>query len=363
MTEWSAINCFYRARLRVFLAVMLVAVTALSAQVSHAHVKGENYVWINVEKDYINGRFEIHRNDLKGKLGIDIDSIGDTRIEGLQASQAEVQEYLLENMSIEDANGEMQIEFTEATIIEENESFVAYPFRINALPVDNEIRIKNTIFLTPDLMVDDRLHRSVAVVEYNEAAGKEFGSENVALVFSPKKSDLTVDLSNPPSILVWTEFLWQGFLHIIIGLDHLVFILLILLMVVLRRDGDTWSGEPKFSGVFWNALKVITTFTIAHTVTLSLAALGFLTVNSAVVETIIALSILVLAITNIFPVRGVHSLFLIFVFGLFHGLGFASVMGDLQFRTVLMERISLLCGRFLSLLGVWPFTGLPSEPG
>jgi len=60
------------------------------------------------------------------------------------------------------------------------------------------------------------------------------------------------------------------------------------------------------------------------------------------VETIIALSILVLAITNIFPVRGIHSLFLIFLFGLFHGLGFASVMGDLQFRTVLMERILVL---------------------
>ena len=69
---------------------------------------------------------------------------------------------------------------------------------------------------------------------------------------------------------------------------------------------------------------------------------GYVTLNTTIIETIIAVSILVLAITNVFPIRGVHGLALIFIFGLFHGLGFASVMGDLQFRTVLIERILVL---------------------
>ena len=323
------------------LLALLVAAACFNAGVLHAHAKGENYVWINVEDDHIDGRFEIRRDDLKNKLGVDVDS-GDSRIEEVQATQAVVQKYLLDHFSISDNNGEMKLDLADAALVEDNDWFIQYPFRINTLPVESEVTIQNRIFLTPDMAAKDRLHRSLIVVEYNKVADKEFGAENVALVFSPKKTELMVDLDNLPTVLVWQDFLWQGFLHILVGLDHVVFIVLILLTVVLRQENAQWTHEPKFKTVLWNALKVITTFTVAHSVTLSLAALGLVTLNSAVVETIIALSILVLAITNIYPIRGIHGLALIFIFGLFHGLGFASVMGDLQFRTVLIERILVL---------------------
>jgi len=235
--EYSEKTSLIKIRLRVLLIVVLVALAALYTKVSHAHAKGENYVWLNVEEDYIDGRFELNRQDLIDKLGLDIDAEGDTRIEGLQASQSVVHGYLLEHISISDANGEMKIEFSDAMLVDTGYSFVAYPFRISTLPVDNAITIQNQIFLTPDMMAGDRLHRSVLVVEYDKTTDKEFGEENVAVVFSPRKTEWTVDMSNPPSVLVWTDFLWQGFLHIIIGLDHIVFILLILLTVVLRREG------------------------------------------------------------------------------------------------------------------------------
>ena len=327
---------------RLMLAFLIVTAGSLNSGVLYAHAKGENYVWLNVEDDYIDGRFEVRQNDLKNKLEVDIETVGDSAIEGVLASQSVVQKYLLDHFSISDANGEMTLEFADAALVEDNEIFVQYPFRINTLPVQNEITIQNRIFLTPDMIAKDRLHRSLLVVEYNKVADKEFGAENVALVFSPKKSELMVDLDNLPTVLVWQDFLWQGFLHILIGLDHIVFIVLILLTVVLRREDSQWTHESGFTAVLWNALKVITTFTVAHSVTLSLAALGYVTLNTTIIETIIAVSILVLAITNVFPIRGVHGLALIFIFGLFHGLGFASVMGDLQFRTVLIERILVL---------------------
>ena len=327
---------------RLMLAFLIVTAGSLNSGVLYAHAKGENYVWLNVEDDYIDGRFEVRQNDLKNKLEVDIETVGDSAIEGVLASQSVVQKYLLDHFSISDANGEMTLEFADAALVEDNEIFVQYPFRINTLPVQNEITIQNRIFLTPDMIAKDRLHRSLLVVEYNKVADKEFGAENVALVFSPKKSELMVDLDNLPTVLVWQDFLWQGFLHILIGLDHIVFIVLILLTVVLRREDSQWTHESGFTAVLLNALKVITTFTVAHSVTLSLAALGYVTLNTTIIETIIAVSILVLAITNVFPIRGVHGLALIFIFGLFHGLGFASVMGDLQFRTVLIERILVL---------------------
>ena len=91
----SVVSGFLQDKIRVFLAALLVVVAALNPNVSYAHAKGENYVWINVEENYIDGRFEIRREDLNTKLGVDIDSIGDTRLEGLQASQSVIHEYLL----------------------------------------------------------------------------------------------------------------------------------------------------------------------------------------------------------------------------------------------------------------------------
>ena len=321
---------------------LFIALSIVPISVAHSHAKGENYVWINVELDHISGRFELRFDDLKSKLGIDVDAIGPTRQEGVRAAQAEVRDYLKAHFSISDASGEMMLEFSDAQLFEEDSRFIQYPYRIGSLPRQNKITVRNRIFLTPDLMSSDRLHRSVIVVEYNKAAGSEYGDENVAMVFGPDVTEREIDLADPATVLEWRDFLKQGLLHIAIGLDHIVFILLILLTVVLHREGKRWKGQPDFAAVLWKALKVITTFTVAHSITLSLAAVGLVSFNTTMIEIIIALSIMVLAIANMLPISTTHNLILIFAFGLFHGLGFASVMGDLQFRTVLMERILLL---------------------
>ncbi|MEM9603321.1 MAG: HupE/UreJ family protein [Pseudomonadota bacterium] len=321
--------------------LLLLAALFLPLEMALAHSKSENYVWINVEESVVSGRFEIHYEDLVDKLDIDIDAGGD-RLQGAINSQQQVRDYLLAHFSITDATGPMPITFSATTLFEENTDFVQYPYQIERLPVGNQVTVASSIFLQPEMMVGDRLHRSVMVVEYNRAVGNEFGSENVALVFGPDAEPMQLDLSAPPSVLVWTDFLVQGLLHIAIGLDHILFIVLILLPAVLRNQNGTWVAQSDFKGVLWNTLKIVTTFTVAHSVTLSLAALDLISVNITFVEVVIALSIVALAITNIFPVPQMHSLLLIFVFGLFHGLGFASVMGDLQFRMVLIERILVL---------------------
>jgi len=261
---------------------LFIALSIVPISVAHSHAKGENYVWINVELDHISGRFELRFDDLKSKLGIDVDAIG-----------------LKAHFSISDASGEMMLEFSDAQLFEEDSLFIQYPYRIGSLPRQNKITVRNRIFLTPDLMSSDRLHRSVIVVEYNKAAGSEYGDENVAMVFGPDVTEREIDLADPATVLEWRDFLKQGLLHIAIGLDHIVFILLILLTVVLHREGKRWKGQPDFAAVLWKALKVITTFTVAHSITLSLAAVGLVSFNTTMIEIIIALSIMVLAMERI----------------------------------------------------------------
>lgn len=113
---------------------------------------------------------------------------------------------------------------------------------------------------------------------------------------------------------VFVRYIGVGFDHIIPkGLDHILFVL----------------------GLFFLSLKVrplvmqITVFTVAHTITLALASLGVVAISPAIVEPLIAASIVYVAVENIFVSRVTPwRPFVIFAFGLLHGLGFASVLGE-----------------------------------
>ena len=99
----------------------------------------------------------------------------------------------------------------------------------------------------------------------------------------------------------------------------------------------------------------MTTFTIAHTITLALATLGYVKVDTNIVEPIIALSIAVVALENIFrPTYGKFRLLLVFIFGLIHGLGFAQRLIDEQIPSgsVASALLGFNCGVELGQLAV-----------
>ena len=123
----------------------------------------------------------------------------------------------------------------------------------------------------------------------------------------------------------------EGVWHIWIGLDHILFLLSLLLPSVLvwQAAKQKWHAVDRFGEAFVDVLKVVTAFTIAHSITLSLAALGVVDLPSRWVESVIAASIVVAALNNLWP-RVVGRLWMVaFGFGLVHGFGFASVLADL----------------------------------
>ena len=111
----------------------------------------------------------------------------------------------------------------------------------------------------------------------------------------------------------WPAFLRLGIEHILGGFDHLCFLLALLLVAIRTRD----------------ILAVVTTFTVAHSITLGAAATGVVSLSPRIVEPLIAVSIIYIAVENFFlkkPPR--HRLALVFGFGLIHGLGFATALGE-----------------------------------
>ena len=112
------------------------------------------------------------------------------------------------------------------------------------------------------------------------------------------------------------SFIRAGFVHVVpLGLDHILFVLGLFLLSL------------KWKPLLWQ----VTTFTIAHTITLGLATTGLVYVPRSVVEPVIASSIVVIALENIFyPKYSPRRLLIVFVFGLVHGLGFAGALNDLE---------------------------------
>ena len=135
-------------------------------------------------------------------------------------------------------------------------------------------------------------------------------------VVRPSKPEVRLDLSPADGIAV-PGYLRLGVEHILTGFDHLLFVFGLMLLI----------------GPSWSLIKTITAFTIAHSVTLGLAALGYLRFPSAAIEALVALSILFVAVelarTGEPTLARRRPWVIALLFGLLHGMAFAGVLADI----------------------------------
>jgi len=168
-------------------------------------------------------------------------------------------------------------------------------------------------------------------------------------------------------------FVAEGVHHILIGTDHILFLLALLLPAVLvpgaspaRQEGPAcaatallpggsavlrvglappllqrwtralaaaaaapWQPAPALAPALWQVAHVVTAFTVAHSITLALAMLGVLNPPSRWIESLIAASVVLAALNNLAPLTDTGRWRFTFAFGLVHGFGFAAVMSDL----------------------------------
>jgi hypothetical protein len=129
-------------------------------------------------------------------------------------------------------------------------------------------------------------------------------------------------------------FVFEGLHHIAIGLDHVLFLVTLLMVAVWRRDdvGTGWVPRQTAASAWKEALRLVSAFTVAHSLTLGLAASGVLAPPSRWVESLIAASVLVAAIDNVRPFLRGPRWAMVSVFGLVHGFGFAGPLQDLGLR-------------------------------
>ncbi len=138
--------------------------------------------------------------------------------------------------------------------------------------------------------------------------------------------DVVLDADGEATFL---QFVREGTHHILVGYDHLAFLLSLLLTAALIRTGSAWTPAPSPRACITRAVGIATAFTLAHSVTLSLAALGWIVPASRIVESAIAASVVLAALNNVWPVVERRAWLIGFGFGLVHGFGFAGALAEL----------------------------------
>ncbi|MDB5872195.1 MAG: hypothetical protein JWQ07_1637 [Ramlibacter sp.] len=155
------------------------------------------------------------------------------------------------------------------------------------------------------------------------------GLASQPLVFSADSAEQSLQLKAPSAWETLRQYIIEGVWHIWLGYDHILFLLSLLLPAVLMRIGNRWEPASSLKGSLLEVLKVVTAFTLAHSITLSLAVLGFVSLPSRFVESTIAASVVFAALNNIRGSIEKRRWVMAFTFGLIHGFGFASALADL----------------------------------
>ena len=158
------------------------------------------------------------------------------------------------------------------------------------------------------------------------------------------KMDIQTGKIDPLSINVEKGSFWKGFKnmvelgmnHIASGTDHLLFLLTLLLPAPLLVSNKKWGKFGSLRYSLFKLLKIITAFTIGHSVTLLLGTLGFMPFSSRVIEIAIAISILVSAVHALKPLFYNKEIYIAAGFGLIHGWAFSSTLSPLHLDTMQM---------------------------
>jgi hypothetical protein len=320
---------------RTLLRVLALLATHAACFDAFAHKPSDSYLGLRAVDATIEGQWDIALRDLDHVLGLDDNQDGAITWGELRAHRSAVFAYAMARLRLE-ADG-MVCPVNETELLVDRHSDGAYAVLRFSAPCDH---MPGTLTVDYRLLFDvDPQHRGLLRLEH--------GGQTRSAIFATGNSAQRFELTERPGWRQFLDYLRHGVWHIGVGFDHVLFLLSLLLPAVLVRTGDGWQAAPRFAPAFWDVFKVVTAFTAAHSITLTAAALGVIHVPSRWVESAIAASVMLAAANNLRPVAVERRWIIAFVFGLVHGLGFASVLTDLG-----LPRESLLRALVAFNLGV-----------
>ena len=285
-----------------------------------AHRTTDSYLALTVEDGKLSGKWDISIADLAPLIGL-------KPAGGAILSEAEIPScleraatYALPRLQLVGDKHPGTLRLTDTKLEHHTDGiFAALEFVVDGFRDVREVEINYRLFLE-----EDPLHRGLMMLTE--------GEHSQTAIFQLAASRQVFRLTRVSRAREFAAFFREGVSHIWTGYDHVVFLLALLLPAVLRRAENAWLAVEQFRPALINVVKIVTAFTVAHSLTLSLAALGLVNLPSRWVESAIALSVILAAANNLRPFFRGREWVVTFAFGLIHGLGFASALRDLGLR-------------------------------
>jgi hypothetical protein len=344
-----------RVTTRALRGGVLLGLLALAAAEGRAHSVGQSYLYLQVYEDRVSGRFEIALPDLNPALGLS-GTEGEITPENLDERIGYLQGYYRDHVTISDEQGPLAIRFTHHDIVLAEGGYARLSFDL-----DGRERVPERLTFDYSVLFDEEPeHRGFLLVEHNWATGTFANENQVSLVFGPDSRRQAFDLTSSGRLQGFLALVHLGAEHMLLGLDHIFFLLALLLPAVLRREGRDWQPLETFRAALGNGLRIVTAFAAAHAVALTLAALGLLRLPEALVETMIAASTTLAAANILVPVFRRRLWWIVFALSLFHGLGFAAGLMDLgalrehRALSVLAFNLGIELGQVLIVMALLP---------
>lgn len=297
----------------VSLIVSLI-ILALVSGTALAHKASDSFIYLNQDRGEI--RIDVALRDLA--VALPLDRNGDRQLSGdeFRASRGQITRWLEQGITLSSSLGDCRLTGQQWGLSSHSDGpYAAGRYNISC-PKDTA----PTSLHYNLLFSQDPLHRGLISLETD-------GVSTLGVVGpDSRRFSLSVE-DSPGGLQLFGTFLYEGVVHLLIGLDHILFLLVLMLPATMRNTKEEPPAGLKQR--LWELTGIVTAFTVAHSVTLALAALGVVRLPIAWVETIIALSIAIAAVNVVWPILGRKTWKLAFGFGLIHGFGFASVLGDL----------------------------------
>ncbi len=306
----------HKVRRALCCAVGLMA-CLLFAMPAWAHKPSDSYLVLTPSGNEVQGQWDIALRDLDYAIGLDANDDGAITWNELRARETDVTAYALPRLRLSTAKGACPLRATGLMVDRHSDgAYAVLKFSGACAAEADKLTAEYRLFFELDPQ-----HRGLARLTTN--------GTTLTAIFSPEQPVHQFDLAAATPLRQFLAFVNEGISHIWAGIDHLLFLLALLLPSMFVRTRDGWQPVPHHRDALWSVFKIVTSFTLAHSITLSLAALQVVALPSRWVETAIAASVLLAALNNLYPVVRKRLWLVAFAFGLIHGFGFASVLLDL----------------------------------
>ncbi|MYM75208.1 HupE/UreJ family protein [Duganella sp. FT134W] len=295
-----------------------------------AHKPSDSYLSLDVQGEQVSGQWDIALRDLDYAIGLDQNGDGKLTWDEIQTRHAAIAAYALERLKLATDAGACRMQAGQQLIDDHTDG--AY----------SVLRFTATCPSSPStLIIGYRLFADLDPQHKGLLRLTHAGVTSTA-IFEPAHAQQSLSLAAPDQWRQFSAYVKDGVWHIWIGYDHILFLLSLLLPAVLLA-----APADNLRGAFIDVLKVVTAFTLAHSLTLTLASLSLISLPSRLVESAIAASVILAAVNNVYPLFRGRRPWAAFGFGLIHGFGFASVLIDLG-----LPKGALLASLFGFNLGV-----------